>query len=528
MSTGRQLAKNSILVASVLIFSTFLGIIRESTIAYKFGATLETDACLIAMIIPGLFTGFIQGSITSTFITVYSGYLTADLREEGWRMTNSVLTFLGLASALIVIICFIGTSKLVHLTAPGYKGEQLVLAVELTRILLPSIIIVSLIGILIGVNNAHNSFLAPSLIGTAANTVTIAGILTLGSVWGIHGLAAGTLLGVLAQLLIQIPSARKHGLRFRFLLDFSNPGLREMLWLVTPFCMVTVAGQINIIIDRVFASRLEEGIVSSLYFANKLTFLPQNIFVTAVGMVVFPVLTRAASRQDWAEMITGFKLSVRLLSLVLLPSAMGIFLLRYPLVKLLFEHGAFTSENTVITTGTVAYYLGALYFGGMAIMAANIFFALKRMTIAVGAGILTVIINIFLCLILINPLQHRGLALANSLSACAYLLVLIIGIYAVLRKQNIRLNPLAGLGAFLIKVLLAVAGMSLAVSLLLPAFEGWITGKFSILAEIFCTLSAAGLVYGLLVYLLGIEEARRGTVLLARKAKGMLAAIKER
>ena len=173
--------------------------------------------------------------------------------------------------------------------APSYQGEQLALAVELTRILLPSMLFGTLMGVLVGINNVNNSFLAPSLIGLVANVITIVSIFILGSFWGIYGLAVGSFLGILGQFLIQLPSAYKHGLRFRFEIDFSHPGLRETLHLVATFVLSAATSQVNLIVDRTLATGLLAGIVSSLYFANKLVFLPQNIFTGAVVMVVFPV-----------------------------------------------------------------------------------------------------------------------------------------------------------------------------------------------------------------------------------------------
>ncbi|GAB6173076.1 hypothetical protein JCM15765_25540 [Paradesulfitobacterium aromaticivorans] len=161
------------------------------------------------------------------------------------------------------------------------------------------------------------------------------------------------------------------------------------------------------------------------------------------------MLTRAAARKEWGGLIEGFQRSVRLLSLALPPAAMGIFVLRLPLVQLLFEHRAFTREDTIITAGTVGYFLGALYFGAMVGMVANIYFALKKMVVAVWTGLIAVAVNIGLSLWLIHLLEHKGLALANSLSALVNLCLLTAGLFVVLRQHGIQENPLQGIGKFL-------------------------------------------------------------------------------
>ena len=521
MSTQKFLAKHSLIVATTLALSAIFGFLRESSIAYKFGATAATDAYLIAMVIPNLFVGLIKGSVTNTFVTVYSGYLASGRTDEGWRMTNVVLSLLGLVVAGLTVVLMLGTAGIVHLVAPGYSGQQLALAVELTRILLPGMLFGTLMGVLVGVNNANHSFLAPSLVGLVANVITITSIFILGSVWGIYGLAVGSLLGILAQFVIQVPSAHRYGLRYRFELDFGDPGLRETLRLVAPFVISAAASQVNLIVDRTLATGLPAGVVSALYFANKLVFLPQNIFTGAVGMVVFPLLTRAAAQRQWEDLIEGFRRSVRLLSLVLLPAALGIYVLRLPLVKLLFEHGAFTPQSTRITVETVGYFLGALYFGAMVSLVVNVYYALKKMAVAVGTGAVAVLLNIGFSLWFINPLAQRGLALANSLSALANLLMLTSGLYIVLPRLGVQERPLAGIGSFLVRVAVAVAGTSLVVAGYLRLVGPHVSGKSGLAFTVFSAVLLGVLVYGVLVYVLRIEEVRKGVTWLWRKARAV-------
>lgn len=521
MSTQKVLVKNSIAVSAALGLSAILGFLRESIIAYKFGATAETDAFLIAMIIPNLFIGLVKGSITNTFITVYSGYMFHDQVEEGWRMTNIVLTLLTLIMLGVSVLFASGTTAVVHLVAPSYQGDQLSLAVSMTRILLPSIIFGTLMGVLVGINNANHSFLAPSMIGLVSNVVTILSIFILGAFWGIKGLAVGSMLGILAQFLIQLPSAYKHGLRFKFVIDFNNLGLKESIRLVAPFILTAAASQINLIVDRTLATGLPRGIVSALYFANKLVFLPL-IFTGAIGMVVFPIMIGAAARRDWEELVEGFQRSVRLLSLVLLPTAIGIFVLRLPLVKLLFEHGAFTAQDTQITAGTVGYYLGALYFGSMSMLVANIYFALKKMVVAAGTGIVAVFVNIGFSLWLIHPLEQKGLALANSISALVNLILLIAGLFIVLRQYNITDKILRGLGTFLVRVALVVTSMALVVHIYLHAVQGYFFSKAGLVFLVLSSVLVGVIAYTIVAYVLHIEEVHKGVSLIARKGRKFL------
>lgn len=521
LSTQKFLAKNTVVVASILAISSILGFVRESAIAYKFGATAQTDAFFVAMTIPALFIGLIKNSITSTFITVYSGYMTTGQTDEGWRMTNILLSVLGVLLLGMIVVFSIGAPALVHLFAPGYTGEQLALTVELTRILLPSMFFGTLMGVLVGINNSNLSFIAPSLIGVVANVVTILSIFILGSVWGVYGLAVGSLLGIVAQFLIQLPSAFRHGLRFRFEIDFKDAGVRETMRLVAPFVLSVAAIQVNLIVNRTLATGLPEGYVSALYFADKLIFMPHYIFTVAVGMVVFPLLTRAAAQKNWGELIEGLQRSVRLLSLILLPAGLGIFLLRWPLVGLLYEHGAFTTESTRLTVETIGYFLGALYFGGLVGMVLNAFYALKKMKVAVGTSFVAVVVNIGLSLWFIAPLQQRGLALANSISSLVNLSLLTIGLYYVLRREGFEGDAFKGIPKFLTQLMLAVIGMSLAVVGYLSIVAEHFSGKGGLAITVFGAATVGIVVYGALVYWFKIEEVRKASTLIVSKVQGL-------
>lgn len=519
MSTQRFLAKNTFMVAFLLGLSSILGLIRESATAYQFGATGVMDAYLIAMIIPTLFVNLVKGSVTNTFITVYGGYLAQGEEEAGWTMANVMISLFIVALSMIALILLLLTTPLVRLVAPSYEGTQLALAVSLTRTLLPNVVFGGVMGILVGINNAHRSFFAPSIIFALANVIVILSIFFLGPILGIQGLALGALLGTFAQLIIQIPTARKLGWRFRFSLDLSHTGVRETLFLVTPFILSAAASQVNLIVDRTLATGLPQGMVSALYFANKLVFLPQSVFTAALGMVVFPILVQSAARGDWSNVVEGMYRAVRLLSLILWPAMMGIYVLRYPFVQLLFEHGAFTAQDSVNTAMTVPYFLGALLFGGLVMILMNIYFAAKKMAFVVGTGVISLLTNILFSLWLIHPLQQRGLALANTLSAGVNVLFLTVGLFLVLRlHEKVRLPWREGFD-FAWRMILAVFIMGIFIGLVQGGMGPMLQGRRGVAVLSLSGVGVGVLVYVGMLYLLEIQEVRKGIAVLKRLLK---------
>lgn len=494
------------IVAIILGLSAVLGVFRESSVAYMFGATKATDAYLIAMTIPNLFIGVINGSITKTYITVYGGYLAQERTEDAWRTTNILLSSMLILLLALLMLSLVFSGLFVHLLAPSFSGERLKLTVELTRIVLPSILFVPIIGILTGINNTHNSFITPAMNGLVSNIITILCIFSLGSVWGIYGLALGSLLAILAQFILQIPSAYKHGFRFHYVLDWHDPGIREMLILVTPFILSAATSQLNIIVGPILATGLTEGTISALYFANKLVFLPQVIFTGAIGTVVFPMLVRAAAKDDWTKMLEGISQALRLLLLILLPSVVGLYVLRHSLVKLMFEHGEFTTAQTQLTADTIPYLLPALVFSGIVSMLVYIYVATKSMAVPVFTGLISVVVNIGFSLWLIVPLMQKGLALASSISAIVNALLLAFFLIRILNLHKKTWLSMSDLLRFAMRVWIASVIMGIAVwglgELLGPFTNGVRGNAVLVISSILLGL----VVYIYTAYVLHIEE----------------------
>ncbi|WJH35160.1 polysaccharide biosynthesis C-terminal domain-containing protein [Paenibacillus sp. CC-CFT747] len=357
---------------------------------------------------------------------------------------------------------------------------------------------------MVGINNANQSFIIPSAIGLVYNGTIILGVIFLGSVWGIYGLAVGSLIGVILQFLMQLPSAYKAGLRFKFNFDYKNEGLREVLKLVLPFTLLGAIEQINLVVDRTLATSLPTGSVSALYFSNKLIYLPYGVIITAVATVIYPVLVEAASKFNYTNLIEQVIRAFRLTSILLIPSLVGIIVLKEPLVKLIFQRGEFTYEDTILTAGTLPYFLGAVYFGAIIAIVLNAFFAMKMMKVAVVTGIITVVSNILLSLYLVNIFHHKGLALANSLANLINL-TLLLAVFYYLVRGYCKVSQSRSIMMFSIKISVASAIMGLVVWYINKAFTG--LGINEVI------LMGFNVIIGLIVYLflssyLKVEEIR--------------------
>ncbi len=511
MSSEKLIARNSAVITAIMAISAILGIGRESAIAFMFGASVTTDAFLVASVMPALVTGMISGSITSSFIVVYNGFLARGEVERAWRFTNIVLSVFTLALMSVVTVLLLYTSFFVHVLAPHYTDYSLSLTVELTRMLLPNIIWGGLLGLFIGINNSHNSFFAPAAIGLVSNVIILICIFTVGKVYGIYGLAAGTLIGVLCQFLMQIPSSRASGLKFRLIFDFKDEGLKEMVVLLGPFIISATAGQINLIVDRTLATGLPNGTVSALYFADKLAFLP-SLFTGAVGTVVFPSLVRAASVKDWDQLGRSICEAFRLLFVVLVPAVIGIYVLRVPLLQLLFERGAFVHQHTMLTSTIVPFYLGSLLCGAIATVFINVFYSFKMTVIPVATGVLSVAANIGISLSLIDSYQHLGLAAANFMSAFVNLCLLTASSVLILKLHKKIALSYRGAFAHVFKIWCAAVFMGIVVAVfyyrVLPELIQKEMSFIAVISAVALGISS----YIIFAYMLNVEEVKKGVI----------------
>lgn len=488
--------------------SAFLGLARESSVAFMFGSTGTTDAFLIAMIIPNFVSAFLTSSVTSVFITVYGGYLSRGDEEQAQYTANVILSFFIMLLFGLSVFAIIETPWIVHFIAPKYSGNQLTLTIALTRLLMPNLFFGGLVGVLVGINNSHHSFIAPSINGLTANIIALISIYTLGRTMGIYGLAIGSVLGISFQFFIQFVDARRFGFRFKFIPNIHDSGFREIMVMVVPFILSASVAQVNLVIDRTLATGLEQGAVSSLYFADKIVYLP-TVFTGAIATVTFPLFVTYWAQKHWDELAESINRSLRLTILLILPAVLGLYTLRIPFVRLFFLHGEFTNESALITANVVAYLLGALFFGSIVSVLVKIFIAAKNVIFPVVAGAISVGINIALSLWLIHPMQQNGLALANSLAALANLLLLVTGLFFVLKIQRLTKFKYKEFSIFFVKVFIAGLVMSFCVNsfyhLQVLHFSGRLTSEIITLGSTIFGI----IVYFFMIIFFRIEESQK-------------------
>ncbi len=430
-----QLFKAAGIIAAASLCSKILGFFRETALAAVFGATKATDAYLVASIIPWMLFSVASSALTTTLIPVFTRRLHDAGAEAGDRFINTLINFVLLFCLVMVLLGVVFAPLLVRIVAPGFQGETARLTVELTRILLPMMIFLGLAAVLTGYLQARQRFTWPALVGIPFNIIMILAIILGGRAWGIAAAAAGTVLATVSQLFTMAPGLK--GFRYRLLLDWQDPGLRKLGRLIIPILLATGAGQLGLVVDRMLASGLAEGSISALNFGSRLTQLPLGIFIMAVTTVLYPTFSQFAAEGDLGGLRRALVAGVRVSLFLTIPMAVGLIVLREPIVRVLFERGAFDSRATSMTAYAVLFFSLGLVPMALREVISRIYFSLQDTITPMLLGLGAVAVNIGLNFLLVRPLAHGGLALATSLASFFAVVLL----FSCLRR---RLGGLGG------------------------------------------------------------------------------------
>ncbi|WP_310599449.1 murein biosynthesis integral membrane protein MurJ [Desulfobulbus sp.] len=426
-STGK-IARSAGAVSIAVMCSRVLGLIREQIFAGLFGAGFAIDAFVVAFRIPNLLRDlFAEGALSAAFVTVFTEYNTNRGAEATWRLAGNVMVFFSLLISAFTLAAIYWAEPLVGLLAPNFAliPGKTELTVQLTRIMMPFLLCVSLAAVVMGILNTKGRFFVPAMSSTFFNIGSIVGGLSLAWLFprfgqpAIAGMAWGTLIGGILQLLMQLPTLFKVGFRFRFACNPLDPGLRRILLLMLPATIGLSATQINIFVNTNFAASCVEGSVSWLNYAFRLVQLPIGVFGVALSIAVMPILAKQAAQKDLPSLKQTFTSSLVLVFALAVPATAGLMLLARPIIRLIFEHGAFTGADTIQTADALTYYaIGLFAYSAIKVMV-PVFYAINNTRYPVIGSFLGVAANVGTIYLVIGALQHRGIALSTS---CAMIL----------------------------------------------------------------------------------------------------------
>jgi putative peptidoglycan lipid II flippase len=438
---SNTIVRSAGIVSIAVLMSRVTGLMRERVMVGMFGAGLENDAFQIAFRIPNLTRDlFAEGALSSAFVPIFTEYLSKS-RKDAAVLANLV------ATALIVIVgalCLLGvifSPELVNVFASGYKQVpgKFELTVHMTRITFPFLLLVALAAQAMGILNACGSFGVPAMASTFFNIGSIVFGLIIGRWAGpaigvspIVGMAYGVVLGGALQLFWQLPSLYRAGFAFRPQFDWSHPGLRRIFRLMGPAILGSAAIQINVMVNSNFATGIADpvtghnGPVTWLLSAFRFMQLPLGIFGVAIASATLPSISRSAASNDIDQFRSTMARSLGLVFLLTLPSSVGLAVLGQAIVGAIYQVGRFQLYDTQQTALALSCYaIGLAGYSAVKVLTPA-FYALNDARTPMMVSLLSIAINYFTVVALLNftSLRHAGLALSTSAVAIANALVL--------------------------------------------------------------------------------------------------------
>lgn len=546
-TTSRALSNSEIIRAAAIVLVGFLasgvlGLLRTAIFSAQFGASSELGAFYTAQQIPELLFNLVAGgALGSSFIPVYSRFLSKDKDEDAWNLASSVMTLSALAALVLGIFLI--------LLAPYYmpilysRNLYQTIAIQLTQIMMVTTVIFAISGLLMGILNAHQSFLLPALALSMNNIGLIFGALVIAPMLStttglfayppisplyvfdqfpnalelisvvvppsvnVFGLAIGAVLGALLHLAIQLPGLRTIKARLRFLPNPRISGVMEVLRLMLPRVFGLAVTRINFLVNFFFANMMILGSETAFNTAWFLMFFALGIIAQSVGTAVFPSLSALIAEDD----IEGFKnrLSRAMRSILFLsvPATFGLILMGEVIIAILFERGAWTHIDTKATAWALSFLAIGIAGHGLLEVLSRAFYAMSDTITPVVIGVISLVTNIILSLVFIqiigdpNSLERgafAGLGLSNSVTT-----ILEAGALWFLLRRRIGgiEDRYVFLGIF--KTTVATLVMSVVIMLLLSQMQD--------LPLIMIAIMGGGLgiaVFFTTSYILGLEEAR--------------------
>ena len=525
-ATERLNTKAAGIIGVAVMCSRLLGLARELICAALFGGGGAMDAFTAAFRIPNLLRDlFAEGALSTAFVTTFSKTIARSGDAAAWRLANKVATLTLLVLGSICVLGMIFAAQLVGLLAPGFDPAKAALTAELTRIMFPFIVMVSMAALVMGMLNAKSVFGRPAMASSFFNIGSIVGGVSLGY-WldptfgprALIGLAIGTLIGGALQLAVQLPPLRRLGYRYTADFQWRDPGVSAILGLMGPSVIAASTTQLNVLANSIFASTLGDGAIFWLAIAFRLMQLPLGLFGVALGTVTLPLLSRLVVAGQMIAFRAELARALRLMFLLTIPSTIGLMILAEPIMSVVYQHGKFTAADAAQAGGALRFYaIGLAGYAALKVLV-NAFYALDRRKTPMFVSFFAVAMNLLFNWIFTFQMHwgHLGLAFSTGCVATFNFVVL----YVLMYRQ------LDGLESGRMAVLLAKAAIAgAALAGVCWAATHWLLADWPNqaflpkVAALLATVTVGGAVFAAAGLLLRIEELQELIAMVQRRVR---------
>ena len=517
--TSRR-ARNTAIFSVLTGLSRVAGLAREIVARSYFGTSGAMSAFTLAFQVPNLIRALVaDAALSSAFVPVFSELLENKRRREAMQLASALAGLLLVALTALTLLFILVAPVLMPLFTGAESTPALdTLTVGLSQVLFPIVVLLGLNGLVVGILNAHEHFTIPALAPLVWNVVIIGGLVGLTPLFEgdqqLYGYAIGVLAGTTVQLVMCLPQLRRIGYPLRISFDFRrDPRVRQVLVLMLPVSLGLGLINVSLLINSLIGFLVSEEAPAAIDAAFRIYMLPQGMFSVAVATVLFPALSRLATRRDAPGLRALIGSGMRQISLLLIPSAAAFVALSTPIVRLIYERGDFDAESTRQVSEALFWFSFSLPVSGITLLLTRSFFSLQRPWLPTRLALWSILVNAVVSLALYKPMGIGGVVLGTTVSNV---------VLTVLEARRLR----EGLGGLeLTRTLKAMLLMLAAAALLGVVAYGVWYGLDSLLGRslpaqlisVGCGLALGGLVYAAVVLRSGLPEARQILDLLTRR-----------
>jgi putative peptidoglycan lipid II flippase len=518
-----RLGRSTVFFSIATGASRVAGLVREIVAASFFGVKGPMSAFTLAFQLPNLVRAlFADAALQAAFVPVFTEQLELNDKRSAFRLASTLIFLITLVLGAITALFILLAPVLMPLFTPGFDQETKDLTVALSQLLFPILVMLGLSGVVVGVLNSYDRFSMFAIAPLFWNVAIIAVLVGLAPAFPedkrIYAYAIGVLVGTLLQLSMLAWDMRKTPYWPKFVFDWRSPLVKKVLLLMLPVTISLGLININLLVNSVFGTLvtgtiLEGGIAQPLSDyapaaidkAFRIYMLPQGMFSVAVTTVIFPTLSRFAARREYADLRATMANGMRMILLVLVPAAAAIFALSEPMVRLVYEHGDFTSQETPLVATALFWFAFSLPFNGLFLIMTRTFFSLQRPWVPTWISVLNLLITVAAAAAFYKPFGIGGIVAGTALATGASVAVQML----VLRRElgGIELGSLVDGAVRIVLASALLGGVSYLVWDLLDGALG--TDTVAQIASLGVALAAGGLVYLGAVLAMRVPEARQ-------------------
>lgn len=495
-----SLKKTALIITIITILCKFLGFIREIILAYFYGTSYIVDSYLMASTIPIILFGWLT-AIAVAYTPIYTDIKTNISEEKSIKFTNTLITIVVVLGFLCSVFGVIFNKLIVSVTAPGFIGEVYEITAYFLKISIWITMFNATIQILAAYLNCNGHFIKSNLANLAISSTQILFIFISGMTNNSKILIYGVLTSNVLHLIIIYIFSSKINYKYKPNFEITQE-IKNALIIVIPIFISSMIMQINIFVDKTFASKLAEGSISALNYADRLNVFMYYVFTIAITTIIYPMLSQAVAEKNMNKVKNIFSKGTNIILILFVPITIGAIILARPAISFVFERGEFGNSSVMMTTSAFTMYSVGLLAVALRDVITKVFYSMQETKSTLFISALALALDIIFNIILIKPMGHAGLALGTSLSA-----IITIPIFFIVLRKKIGALGLKNTMILFIKSCISTAVMGIVVYF---GFN-WLSeifgsGKLSILLSILLSAGIGGIIYFVLMIILKVKE----------------------